>query len=739
MYAVKQVLLSKEHEPLVEATVFHNDIRAYGKGFERYYERAKHTAGVRFVWSKVSVLGEDPDTGRVTLRYRVNGTEVRDEGFDLVVLSVGLSPPGTTSELAHKLGIRTNAYGFCENPGLSPTETSRAGIYHCGVFHAPMDIPDSVTMACWAASRASQLLTDVKGSMAEEKVFPSERNVTGEPPRVGVFVCDCGTNIVKTVDVAEVVRYAGALHGVVHAEEDTFSCSIDSVSHMVETIKEKGLNRVVVAACTPRTHEPVFQDALREAGLNPYLLEFANIREHCSLVHMTEKQGATDKAKDLVRMAVAKATLLEPLYQISYGVNRTALVIGGGIAGMVSALSMANQGITVHLVEKGNELGGLARRIRQTVEGWDVQAFLQELIQRVYENLRIQVHTECKIIGFSGYVGNFTTRLSQGKKGHTKDVAHGATIVATGSEEFRPKNYLYGEDPRVLTLLELEEEIHQAGDRFKECHTLVMIQCVGSRDGDRPYCSRVCCSHAVKNALGLKALNPDMDIYVLYRDMRTYGLREDYYRQAAEQGVVFIRYDEDDRPDVEIGEQDGRPVLQVTVTEPTLGQRLMIDADIVGLGVAAVPGSDSRSLSRMLKVPLNEDGFFMEAHMKLRPVEFATDGIFMCGAAHSPKFIDESIAQAQAAASRAMTILAREEMRAGGPIAVVNKLKCTGCGVCEAVCPFGAIEVHAEERVAAVNEALCKGCGMCAASCRSGALDLGGVSDEQTFSLVQAL
>ena len=739
MYAVKQVILSKEHEPHMEATVFHNDVRAYGKGFERYYERAKNTPGVQFIWSKVAVLGEDQETGHVKIRYRLNGKKVRDEAFDLVVLSVGLTSPQDSRELANTLDIRLNSHGFCESPDLSPIETSQPGIYHCGVFHAPMDIPDSVTMASGAASLASQLLTDVRGTLTEEKEYPSERDVSGEPPRVGVFVCDCGTNIVKVVDVGEVVEYIRGLYGVVHAEEDTFSCSIDSVSRMVETIIEKGLNRVVVAACTPRTHEPVFQDALREAGLNPYLLEFANIREQCSLVHMTDKENATDKAKDLVRMAVAKATLLEPLYQVSYGVSRTALVIGGGIAGMVSALSLANQGIKVHLVEKTKELGGLARRIHHTLEGWDVQTFLQGLIQRVYRNLLIQVHTETEIVDFSGYVGNFTTTLSRARKGGTKEIGHGVTIVAAGTEEFKPKDYLYGKDPRVLTLLELEEEIHEASDRLKGCNTLVMIQCVGSRDRDRPYCSRVCCAHAVKNALKLKELNPEMDIYVLYRDIRTYGLREDYYRQAAEQGVVFIHYDEGDKPEVEIAEEEGRPVLRVSVTEPTLGQRLMIDADMLGLGVAAVPTTESRRLSQMLKAPLNEDGFFMEAHMKLRPVDFATDGIFMCGTAHSPKFIDESIAQAQAAASRAMTILAQEEMRAGGPISVVNRRKCTGCGVCEAVCPFGAIEVNADDRVAVVNEALCKGCGVCTASCRSGALDLGGVSDEQTLSLVQAL
>lgn len=738
MYAIKQVILSKEHDPEVEAVILHNDIRAYGKGFERYYERAKNTPGVRFIWSKISILREMPETKNVLLRYLSNGTEVIDEEFDLVVLSVGLTSTDSTRQLADKVAIELNSSGFCESSSFSPIETSRPGIYACGVFHAPMDIPDSVTMASGAASLASQLLSDQRGTLIEEKEYPPERDITGEPPRVGVFVCHCGTNIAKVVDVAGVVQYAKGLGGVVHAEENLFSCSIDSVTHMVETIKEKGLNRVVVAACTPRTHEPVFQDALREAGLNPYLFEFANIREQCSWVHMRDRQVATKKTQDLVRMAVAKAKLLKPLYQLPYDITHAGLVIGGGISGMVSALTLASQGIKVHLVEKAKELGGIGRKIYYTVEGGDVQAYLQELIQKVYKELLIQVHTEANIIEFAGYVGNFTTKIAVGAKRFIKEISHGVTIVATGAEEFRPTEYLYGKDPQVVTALELEEEIAQKSDKFTTYTSIVMIQCVGSRDSERPYCSRVCCSQAIKNALRLKEINPAIEIYIIYRDMRTYGFRENYYQRAAEHGVKFIRYDIDDKPEVERVQENGHSILRVTVAEPTLGQRLMLDANMVALGVASVPGADNTTVSQMLKVPLNEDNFFMEAHMKLRPVDFATDGIFMCGLAHSPKFIDESIAQAQAAASRAMTILAQEQMRAGGAICTVTRGKCTGCGLCEEVCPFYAIEVDATDQVAVVNEALCKGCGVCASSCRSGALDIEGVSDEETLSLVRA-
>jgi len=738
MYAIKHVLLSKEHDPELQAHVFHNDIRAYGKGFERYYERAKRTPGVRFTWSKVSVIGEDKESGAVKLRYRVNGTSVKDEAFDLVVLSVGLVSPETSRELAEKLGLAVNEHGFCEGSGFSPTETSRPGIYHCGVFHAPMDIPDSVTMASGAAALASQLLSGSRGTLVEKREYPPERDVRGEPPRVGVFACDCGTNIVKTVDVKKVVEYSLGLVGVVHAEESTFSCSIDSVTHMAAVIREKGLNRVVVAACTPRTHEPVFQDALRQAGLNPYLFEFANIREQCSLVHMKDKRSATDKAKDLIRMAVARAVLLEPLPQISYKVKRSALVIGGGLSGMAAALSLAAQGIPVHIVEKEKELGGAARRIHYTLERNDVQDHVQRFVRQVYRNLLIQVHTEARLIDFSGYVGNFTSRIAFGDRGITKVIDHGVTVVATGTEELKPAAYLYGQDSRVVTQLELEQEIQGESESLKKCGTLAMIQCVGSRDEERPYCSRICCSQAVKNALKLKEQNPGMDIYVLYRDMRTYAFREEYYREAAEKGVVFIRYEQEDPPDVTAAEEEGRSVLKVTVTEPTLGGRLVIDADRVALSVAALPAAGNTALSRLLKVPLNEDGFFMEAHMKLRPVDFATDGIFMCGTAHSPKFIDESVAQAQAAASRALTVLAQEELKAGGQVCTVTERRCSGCGLCEQVCPYQAIALG-EQGNAVVNQALCKGCGVCVSSCRSGALDLGGVSEMQTWSAIQAL
>jgi heterodisulfide reductase subunit A2 len=722
MYATKQVILSKEHHPEIEAVVLHNDIRAYGKGFERFYERAKNMPGVRYQWAKTSIVGENPDNKNITLRYRINGSEVKDEEFDLVVLSVGLNSTEGNKELAEKLSIGLNEHGFCESPAFSPMETSRNGIYSCGVFHAPMDIPDAVTMASGAASLASQLLCEERGTLMEEKVYPEERDITGEAPRVGIFVCDCGTNIAKVVNVPQVVEYAKGLPGVVHSKEETFACSVDAVNHMAETIRKQGLNRVVVAACTPRTHEPVFQAALREAGLNPFLFQFANIREQCSFVHMNEKMVATEKAKDLIRMAASKALLLQPLHRAIYNVTPEALVIGGGIAGMTSSLALANQGIKVHLIEKTEALGGLSKRIPVTLEGADVRSMVENLVDKVSANNLIDVSTNAELIEYSGYVGNFISGIKIGDGETLKEIKHGITIVAAGTEELKPNEYLYGEDNRVMTLLELDEVIDKDSNRVKECDCAVFIQCVGSRNDERPYCSRVCCSHSVKNALQLKKLKPEMDVYVLYRDMRTYGFKEDYYKEASDQGVIFIRYQPEDPPDIHSIKENGKSFLRLTATEPILGQRLEIDADLVCLAAASVPPAGNKPLSQMLKVPLNEDGFFLEAHMKLRPVDFSTDGIFMCGTAHSPKFIDESIAQAQAAASKALAVLTRTSIEGQAAVAEVNEELCSGCRVCEMACPYEAVKKDEEKRVSMVNQALCKGCGTCVAACPSGAM-----------------
>ncbi|HXY73774.1 MAG TPA: FAD-dependent oxidoreductase, partial [Dehalococcoidales bacterium] len=738
MYAVKQVILSEENIHGMQGTIFHNDVRAYGKGFERYYDRAKKAAHARFIWSKVTVVRQNKETGSVVIRYRASSTEMKEEEFDLVVLSVGLTIPQETKDLAKKLSIKLNEYGFCESPEMSPMFTSREGIYACGVFNSPKDIPDSVTMACGAASLSEQLLADQRGTLITEKTFPVERDVLDEPPKIGVFVCRCGTNIGRIVDTQKAVDYAKTLPNVVYSEVSSFICSIDSVNHITETIRKNGLNRIVVAACTPRTHEPVFQAALREAGLNPYLFEMANIREHCSWVHMADQKAALQKAEDLIRMAVAKVTLLSPLYELSYNINHDALVIGGGVSGMVSAQALAKQGYKVHLVEKAAELGGTANKITSTIDGKDIHAYIQDLAKQIHKNSHIKVHMESEVGEIAGFVGNFKTKIVSKNHTHGEEITHGAIVVATGGNELKTDEYLHGQNPRVLTQMELEQKIAKDGAKLDGVQTMVSILCVGSRNNDRPYCSRVCCSQAIKNALKLKKANPDMDIYMLYRDIRTYGLNEDYYKEAAELGIRFIRYELEDKPEVTVAQDNGKEVLRVTVTDPLLGDKVQLDADILALAVATVTPEGNKALSQMLKVPLNEDGFFMEAHMKLRPVDFSTDGIFMCGLAHYPKTIEESVAQAEAAASRASTILSKDTMKADARVCSVDETFCSGCGICEAVCPYGAIAVNHDCKVSSVNEALCKGCGTCAAACPAGAVGQRGFRSDQISAVVAA-
>ncbi len=737
-YTQKQVILAKDHDPELEAAVFHNDIRSYGKDFERFYQRAENLPGVRFIRSYVSIGKEIPETKNVTIRYATYEDGVKEEEFDMVVLSVGLNHPDDVEALANKFGIELDSYGFCKTNPVNPIETSRPGIFVSGAFQGPIDIPESVMTASGADALSSQLLAYRRGKLNREREYPPERDVSGEEPRVGVFVCHCGANIGRVVDVPSVVEYASTLDNVVHAQESIFACSTDSARQIADTIREKGLNRVVVAACTPRTHEPLFRDTCREGGINPYFFEMANIREHCSWVHSREQKDAAQKAKDIVRMSVARTAFLEPLQEFELPVDKRGLVVGGGLAGMTSVLSLANQGFEVYLVEKDIDLGGMARRIHYTLEGLDVQAYLGGMIRKVYRHPSIHVSTDATITEASGYIGNFTTKVKSG--GMVKEIHHGITIIATGAEEYKPTEYLYGEDDRVLTLLELEEQIAKGEGRVTNSQSLVMIQCVGCREEDRNYCSRVCCSQAIKNALKLKEINPEMDIYILFRDMRTYGFKEDYYREAADKDVKFIRYELDDKPEVEAVEEEGKPILRITVTDPILGQRLALDTDLLALAAAVIPSATSNEISKLFKVPLNPDGFFQEAHVKLRPVDFATDGIFLCGTAHYPKHITETVSQAYGAAGRAVTILTKDSVVASGAVCEVNESDCVSCGACISVCTYGAIEFvdTPQGKKARVNPVLCKGDGLCNSRCPTGAISLKHFTDEEIFCQVDA-
>jgi heterodisulfide reductase subunit A len=737
-YAIKEAIVAKEHNDSVEATIFFIDIRTFGKGFEAYYDRAMTEYGVRFIRCRPSIIEEIAETKNLTIKYETEDDKIIKEEFDLVVLSVGLEPPKEAEKLANILGIELNKYGFCQTDNFSPVESSKPDIFACGVFQGPKDIPETVTQASAAAASAAASLSSARNSLIKSKEYPPERDTRGEPPRIGVFICHCGINIGGVVDIPQVTDYASLLPNVVYAEDNLYSCSEDTQERIKEKIREHNLNRVVVASCTPRTHEPLFQETIREAGLNKYLFEMANIRDQCSWVHKEYPAEATEKAKELVSMAIAKARLLQPVEQTPLEITHSGLVIGGGIAGMVAALNLAEQGFEVYLAEKSDQLGGIARRIQHTLEGNDVQTYLQNLITKVSENRLIQVYTNADIVEATGYVGNFTTKIAAGPNQDSHELRHGVVIIASGGEEYKPSEYLYGKDTRVMTSLELEAEIAKGNDTITGCNNLVFIQCVGSREDERPYCSRVCCSESIKCALKLKDMNPETNIYILYRDMRTYGFKEDYYREARERGVIFVRYEVDDKPRVETITEDNQNLLRVTAKDPLSGEDLIIDTDILALGVANIPAADNKRLSQLFKVPLNEDGFLLEAHVKLRPVDFATEGVFMCGLAHSPKFIEESIAQAKAAASRAGTILSKDVIEVGGLVSFVNKNKCSGCGVCQLICPFQAIEIDDEEKVAVINEALCKGCGACVSSCICGAINIKGFSNTQILAAIDA-
>jgi heterodisulfide reductase subunit A2 len=737
-YVQKQVILQKDHDADAQCTIFHNDIRAYGKDFERFYQRAANLSGIRFIRSYVQVTREDPATRNVTVRYSTPDAGVKEEEFDLVVLGIGLQPPANATGLASTFGVELNAHGFCKTDQRNPMATTRPGVFISGAFQGPLDIPESVVTASGAGSQCGELLAARRGALAKDRVYPAERDVTAEEPRVGVYLCHCGANIGRIVDIPGTVEYAKTLPHVQHAEESLFICSTDAAEKLATSIKEKGLNRVVVAACTPRTHEPLFRDTLREAGINQYYFDMANIREHCSWVHSREKEKATEKAHDIVRMSVARACHLGPLQEYRLPVDKKALVVGGGLAGMTAALSIARQGHEAYLVEKEPSLGGNARRLRFTLDGLDVQAYLRELVDQVLRHPQVHVYTGATILEAAGYVGNFETTVKTG--GRTLRLKHGATVIATGADEHKPAEYLYGQDDRVLTQLELEERIAAGDPRLEGAPSIVMIQCVGCRQKDRNYCARICCSQAVKNALELKKRSPQANVYILFRDMRTYGFREDAYREAADQEVRFVRWEPEDKPAVAATEAEGRKVLRVTVVDPVLGQRLELDADLLVLSAAVVPAAGTQEVGRLFKVATSPDGFFQEAHVKLRPVDFAADGVYLCGIAHYPKHIGEAVSQAYGAAGRAVTLLSQDTIVASGSVCRVQESDCVSCGACISVCTYGAIEFAetAAGKKARVNPVLCKGDGLCNTVCPTLAISLLHYTEEELTAQIDA-
>jgi heterodisulfide reductase subunit A-like polyferredoxin len=733
MYATKEAIIAREHESAIQPTIFYNDLRAFGKGFERYYESAKNKFGIRYVKGIPSGVKELQQSHNLLIECAGEDGEKVTEEFDLVVLSIGLQPSASTGELAEKLGIARDRFGFCQTGELAPNITSQDGIYVAGAFDAPMDIPESVMNASSAACLAAKEITEARGTMVTEKEYPPERDISGEEPRVGVFVCRCGSNIARVVDVPGVAEYAGTLPHVVHAEENLYTCSTDTQDKIINAIKEQGLNRMVVASCSPRTHESLFQDTIREGCLNKFLFDMANIRDQCSWVHATHMPEATDKAKDLVRMAVARVATLEPLHEHTAEVKRRGLVIGGGLSGMTAALEMAGQGYETVLVEREKQLGGNLKRIRYTADGADPQQLLASLIERVEKEPKLTIYKGAEVKKVSGYLGNYTTEIIA-ESGEMVEVEHGVVILATGGAEYKPTEYLYGQSDRVLTQLELEEKIAGDSDEAKKLNSVVMIQCVGSREEGHMYCSRICCTQAVNNALKLKELNPDTEVYVLYRDIRTYGMNELLYRQAREKGVTFIRYDVERKP--QVIEKGGK--LGISVYDEVLGAEIQLEPDLLVLSAAVRPQQDAEEFASRLKLPLTQDKFYMEAHMKLRPLDFVNEGMYLCGLAHSPKSISESIVQARGAVSRAMTILSKPYLMVGGIISVVDEDRCVACLTCVRSCPFGVPRIN-EEGVACIEAAACQGCGICASLCPRKAIKLQHYKDEQVTAKTAVL
>lgn len=733
MYSIKEALVAKEHDPAVDITVYYMDIRTQGKEFDKARERAE-AIGIKFVRARVADI--TPWENRLQLTYSTLEGGHAFEPFDMVVLSVGLESPRDAKGIAEKTGIELNKYDFCRTSTFSPLNTSRDGVIVAGAFQGPKDIPESVTQASAAAGIAAGLLTKQRGQGIVHKSYPEEQNLDDEV-RIGVFVCHCGINISSVVDVRNVEDSTEGMEGVVYHTDSLYSCSQDAQEVLKQKIKEHRLNRVVIAACSPRTHEPLFQETLKDAGLNRSLIEMVNIRDQCSWVHAGEPEAATDKSRDLVRMAVAKARGMKPLPEQTVPVTAPrTLILGGGIAGMTAALSLADQGFESLLLEKGKELGGNLDLLHHTLAHDETAKYLKELVARVRKNKKITVATEAELTAISGFIGNYASVISSGsgKKKIEQTYDHGTLILATGGREHRPDRYLLDKNSKVMTQQELEAQLAGKG-KNRAPDSVVMIQCAGSRGDDLNYCSKVCCNHAVKNALKLKEINPAARVIVLYRDMRTYGFAEDAYREARLKGVIFIPYEMANKPEV----YEKGKALHVKFFDSIMQEDTDMTPDLVVLSVGIVP-EGTEELSKLLKVPLTDDRFFLEAHVKLRPVELPVDGVYVCGLAHGPKPLDETIAQAQAAAAKAAMPLVKGFVSVAPIVSHVDEEQCIGCSLCTSLCPYQAIEMVKvdNKRKARTIAASCKACGICASHCPTFAISMGGFTNEQINAQISA-
>ncbi len=736
MYAMKQALITDAHLPEGSGhTIFFVDMRCHGKEFELYYQYAREQ-NIRFIRARPHTIHPGPDNCGVCLVYVTEDGSRVVEQFDMTVLSVGMEAPPDAADIAERIGIELNRHRFAKTNGFNPALSTRDGVYISGSFAGPMNIPTSVVQASSAAAAAAGSLAPARNTLTREKKYPPEKDVSEQAPRIGVFVCSCGVNIANTIDVKGLVEYALSIPGVVFAENNMFTCSTDTQNMMTRAIEENGLNRIVVAACSPRTHEPLFQDTLKEAGLNGYLLEMANIRNHNAWVHQNESQRAFEKAKTQVRMAVERVRRAYPLSDLPVDVIQKALVVGGGPAGLSAALNLADQGCETVLVEKTGRLGGNALNIRKNAGGGEESDSLGDLIDQVESRDNIRVFTNARLISAEGTVGSFSSKVEA--NGGIETIEYGAAVLATGGRESVPEEYRYGHDERVMTHLEFDKKLTDPDSDPARAGSVVFIQCVGSRDEKRNYCSRICCTHTMKSAIELKERNPGQNVYVLYRDIRTYGTCEEFYTRARQLGVVFIRYQPENKPSV--FREDGR--LMVQAAAPILGKQVVIETDYLVLAAAIEP-NDVSDLVGIFRCATNQDGFLNEAHPKLRPVDMSVDGLFIAGLCNYPKMIEEAVSQGAAAASRAGVILSRDRMYLDAVKSFVTE-QCDGCALCVDVCPYDAISV-AEERVngylvkrARTEPSLCKGCGACEATCPKQGIEVHGFTMEQLRSQVHA-
>ena len=742
-YATKEAIITKEHSPEVKIDILYNDLRAFGKGFEEFLVRAETEYDIHYVKGLPSEIFENYETGDLIIRHAdTKNRKVVEDTYDLVVLCPAIIPY-ENSKLFEKLGISTDQYGFLIADGSSVecTETCVPGIHMCGTSTGPKDIPESVAQGSAAASMAAMDVVIPEPSETKQ-ITEEDLELIAQEPRIGVFVCSCGINIAGTVDVEQVTDYAASLPNVVFSQNLLYSCSSDSQVVIKDAIKEHNLNRVVVASCTPRTHEPLFRASLEEAGLNKYLFELANIREHCSWVHQSDMDEATAKAMDLVRMSVARSRLLEPQEEAVTKVEPAALIVGAGVAGMAAAELIAEKGFKVYLVEKESQVGGHLTSIRTVnFDNTPGATVVKDYESRVSGNPNIELLLNSEVTDSKGSIGDFDVTIKTEDNETTLKV--GVAIVAAGAVQLEEKG-LYGlhELPEVMSEVDFNRRLLE-DEGINDNETFVVIHCAGSREdeslgGSRTWCSAVCCTVALEHTLQLLEKHPNSRIYHLYRDLRVNYDGEDRYREAREKGVVFIRFDKDFPPEVTKGKTKA---LQVSVKDQFLDAQIKLDADHVVLATAMIPRDTNPALSEIFKIPMNMSGFFMEAHPKLRPVDFQTDGIYVAGTATAPKRIHEAIAQGRGAAARALIPLVSGIRKAEAIVSVVDPEICVGCGTCEVNCAFNAIEVvpgDGSHDYAVSNPVLCQGCGKCAAGCPSGAITMKHFTDDQILSQIRS-